>query len=60
MNGTDWSYGDIDSSANGYAVNQAGDLVVIAGEEEPPECAKWRQPPDCEFGLDLPFSRNVL
>ncbi len=51
--GIDWSYGDIDSNSNGYTVAQAGDLVILEGDEVS-ECSKWRQPPDCQFGLDLP------
>ncbi|MCK5528679.1 MAG: hypothetical protein KAI74_03265, partial [Kiritimatiellae bacterium] len=54
-NGADWSYGDLDSSTNGYSVAQAGDLLVFSDADDGgPGCAKWRQPPDCQFGLDLP------
>jgi len=47
-NGLQWLYGDLDGSQNGYDTGQAGDLTVDA-----PECPKWLQRADCDYGLNL-------
>jgi hypothetical protein len=51
-NGSSWLYCDMypGGSADGYAVSDAGDLVLYPQEQ----CQKWMQLPDCEYGLDLP------
>ncbi|MBT3294035.1 MAG: hypothetical protein HN919_08095 [Verrucomicrobia bacterium] len=57
--GTTWVYADLrdpahptppGGSADGYDYATAGDLVVL----EDGLCPKWIQPPDCEYGVDLP------
>ena len=50
-NGIQWSYGDLNGSQDGYQIANAGDLTVEP--YVPPRCEKWRQPPDCEYGLNL-------
>ncbi len=58
--GASWVYADMrdinhptppGGTEDGYNAADAGNLIVL-GEDD--ICSKWIQPPDCEYGIDMP------
>lgn len=54
-NGINWTYGDNPPDGSTGAAYEPGDLIIW-----PPECPKWTQEPDCDYGIDLPSVETVV